>query len=85
VVQKGFHAKTSSVDNSPDEIRDLVLETAERLRNDEWRAEGRPSNYQDEFWFVYQAYAMVDDDGLPLHGEVCALVGAKYLEGGELI
>ena len=56
-------------DNSPEEIRDVVLEMAQ----------GISTEPQDEFWKAYPR-SISPYNNRPLHGEIRMRIGAKFLE-----
>ena len=60
------------VDNTPEEIRDAVLEMASGLSTEP----------QEEFWKAYPR-SISPYNGKPLHGEIRIRVGQKFLEGYE--
>ena len=65
------------IDNTPEEIRDLVIEMAERL---EGSFQPRPEDeaLQSKFWEIFPSDA-VDVNGVRLHGEIRARYGAAFL------
>ena len=81
----GFIMRTSDyetkgvklIDNSPEEIRNVAVEMAERL-NGTWQPHEDDHGLQKSFWEIFQTDA-VDDEGRSLHGEICALFGASFL------
>ena len=65
------------IDNTTEEIRDLVIEMAERL---EGSFQPRPEDeaLQSKFWEIFPSDA-VDVNGVRLHGEIRARYGAAFL------
>ena len=65
------------VDNTPEEIRDQVIEMVERLEKT-WVPSSTDKALQKRFWSVYQKND-TGATGMPLHGRINALFGAKFL------
>lgn len=66
------------VDNTPEEILDVVIEMAERLEG-VWSPREDDDVLQRKFWEIFPADA-VGDNGAPLHGEIRACYGADFLQ-----
>lgn len=66
------------VENSPQELRDLVLEMVERIEGT-WTDAAEDERLQQEFWRIYRACAVDQWKDRPIHGELRARFGAKYL------
>ena len=64
------------VQNTPEEIRDIVVEMAERL-NDTWRPQGDDAELQDRFWGMFPTGVI--RNGQPVHGEIRSRFGAAFL------
>ncbi len=65
------------VENTPDEILDIVVEMVERLEGS-WHSEVNDKHLQKKFWEIFSA----DDinlDNKPLHGKIKGKFGAKFL------
>ncbi len=69
------------IENTPEEIRDVVIEMVERL-DGTWQEHKDDKTFQHKFWdiFLDGAKAM---DGKPLHGEIRALFGADFLRNNR--
>ncbi len=65
------------VDNSPEEIRDVVLEMADRLAGT-WVAQERDEELQQKFWAIFPTDAKWPN-GVPYHGEIRSRYGAHFL------
>lgn len=66
------------VENTPEEIRDLVIEMAECL-NGTWQLHEDDETLQRRFWEIYPTDAVDAYQGRPLHGEIRARFGASFL------
>jgi putative glycosyltransferase (TIGR04372 family) len=66
------------IENSPEEIRELVLEMAARLSGT-WQAEPCDEALQARFWQIYPLDARDAYDHKPLHGMARARYGAHFL------
>lgn len=86
----GFSLRTSNyeskgiqlVENTPEEIRDVVIEMAERL-NGTWQPETNDDALQRRFWEIYPIHAQDPYYGGPLHGKIRARFGAKFLRDND--
>jgi len=65
------------IENTPEEIRDVVIEMAERLEGT-WQPHEDDEDLQRRFWEIFPCDA-VDDNGVPLHGEIRSRYGAQFL------
>lgn len=66
------------VENTPQEIRNVVIESAERIAGT-WKEHPADNSVQRSFWEIYLAYVVKDSAGKPLHGEIRGRFGAAYL------
>jgi putative glycosyltransferase (TIGR04372 family) len=81
----GFCTRTSDYEsadvdlyeNTPEEIRDVVIEMAERL-NGTWQAYPKDESLQQRFWEIFPA-DVLDAKGHLRHGEIRARFGAAFL------
>ena len=64
-------------ENTPEEIRDIVVEMVERLEGD-WIPEPNDETLQKKFWEIFPTDA-VNASNKPLHGEIRARFGANFL------
>lgn len=69
------------IENTPEEIRDVVIEMVERL-NGTWQAHEDDEALQRKFWEIFPADAKTAD-GKPLHGEIRARFGAAFLRNSR--
>lgn len=69
------------IENTPEEIRDVVVEMVERLRG-AWRTHEDDEALQRKFWEIFPIDAK-DPDGKPLHGEIRARFGAHFLRNNR--
>lgn len=69
------------IENTPEEIRDVVIEMAERL-NGTWQSHKDDEVLQKRFWEIFPTDA-VDANGVRLHGEIRARFGANYLRQNQ--
>jgi len=65
------------IDNSPEEIRDAVMEMARRISGS-WVESPEDVKLQEGFWRTYPVEAK-DNRGVPLHGVVNARYSASFL------
>ena len=68
-------------ENTPEEIRDLVIEMVERL-NGSWRSDESDVVLQERFWELFPANSK-DSRGVPLHGQVVLRYGAAFLRNNR--
>lgn len=66
------------VENTPEEIRDLVIEMDERLKGT-WQPSDDDQDLQQKLWDNFGAYNLFDSQGRLLHGEIKSLYGASML------
>ena len=64
-------------ENTPLEIRDVVIEMQERLSGT-WKVDAMDEELQRRFWALYPVKSL-DTNGNPLHGKICARYGADFL------
>jgi putative glycosyltransferase (TIGR04372 family) len=85
----GFCMRTSDyesagvelIENTPQEIRDVVIEMVERL-NGTWQPHDDDEELQRRFWELFPKEAL-DDRGHALHGEIRARFGAWFLRNNR--
>lgn len=65
------------IENTPEEIRDVVIEMVERLEG-VWQPDEADESLQRKFWEIFPVNA-VGHDGVPLHGEIRSRYGANFL------
>ena len=65
------------IENTPEEIRDVVIEMAERLEGI-WQPHEDDEVLQRKFWEIFPVDA-VGRNGVPLHGEIRSRYGADFL------
>ena len=71
------------IESSPEEIRDVVIEMAERLAGI-WQSHPDDNALQKRFWEIFPTDAVKDDsEGKPLHGEIRARFGAHFLRNNR--
>ncbi len=68
-------------DNTPEEIRDVAIEMAERL-NGTWQFHAEDETLQQRFWELFPSETL-DYRGLPLHGKICSRFGAYFLRNNR--
>ena len=66
------------IENSPHEIRDAIIEMADKLEN-KWVTKPEDKHLQDRFWKAFPGNKTDNNNNLPLHGEIRSRFGAKYL------
>ena len=66
------------IENTPEEIRDVAIEMAERLAGT-WQAHPNDEALQRRFWEIFPTDAVDAYKGKPLHGEIRARFGAAFL------
>ena len=69
-------------ENSPEEIRDLIIEMDERL-NDNWKETDQDLLLQEKFWSIFKANIKKQNLDKPVHGIIKARIGAKYLRENQ--
>jgi len=70
------------IENTPGEIRDVVIEMAERL-NGTWQPHKDDEALQEQFWKIFPTDAVDSYQGQPLHGMIRARFGARYLRNNQ--
>jgi len=89
----GFSLRTSDyeskgiqlIENTPEEIRDVVVEMADRLRGT-WQPGPDDDALQRRFWEIYPADAHDAYQDRPLHGEIRCRFGSQFLRAnGEFL
>jgi len=74
---KGVHL----IDNTPEEIRDVVIEMAERLEGN-WSPREGDEVLQHKFWEIFPSDAAWPN-GVPYHGDIRSLYGADFLRNNQ--
>jgi len=69
------------IENTPEEIRDVVIEMADRL-NGTWQAYQDDEVLQRRFWEIFPTGA-VNADGSPIHGLIRSRFGASFLRNNR--
>jgi putative glycosyltransferase (TIGR04372 family) len=69
-------------ENSPEEIRGIVLEMVERM-NGIWQSHPDDENLQQRFWQIFPTDAVDACSGMPLHGKIYARYGSKFLRDNK--
>lgn len=67
------------IENTPEEIRDVVLEMFHRLEAS-YESDDEEICNQEKFWKIFPTNAVDDNLFKPLHGEIRSRVGASYLK-----
>lgn len=70
------------IENTPEEIRDVVVEMAERL-NGSWLPHDDDDALQKHFWEIFPTRALEATNKRPLHGEIRARFGATFLRNNR--
>ena len=70
------------INNTPEEIRDVVIEMVERL-NGTWKAYEEDEELQKRFWEIFPKNALDAFSGKPLHGAIRAKFGASFLRNNQ--
>jgi len=86
----GFYLHTSDyeskgiqhIENTCEEVRDVAIEMAERLRGT-WQPQEGDEALQRRFWEIFPADAKTAS-GKPLHGEIHARIGAAFLRTNQV-
>ncbi len=68
-------------ENTPEEIRDVVIEMVERLNNT-WQTTEEDEELQARFWEIFPTKT-VDHRGHPHHGKIYSRFGASYLRNNK--
>jgi putative glycosyltransferase (TIGR04372 family) len=66
------------IENTSEEIRDVVLEMVERLAGN-WLPHPDDDALQQKFWTIFPTHAVDVNVGKPLHGKICARFSAAFL------
>lgn len=66
------------IENTPEEIRDVAIEMAERLLGD-WKVQAGDDTLQERFWDIFPTNAVDAYRGKPLHGEIRGRFGTAFL------
>lgn len=69
------------IDNTPEEIRDVVVEMAERL-NGTWQPREGDEALQKRFWELFSTDAL-SHQGTPYHGEIHGRFGTHFLRNNR--
>lgn len=69
------------IENTPEEIRDVVIEMSERIRGT-WHAHEDDELLQRRFWEIFPTDAKTAD-GRPVNGEIRARFGAAFLRNNR--
>ena len=76
---KGFYEKNIElIENTPDEILDVVVEMNERL-NGQWQDDDESKILQTKFWQIFKSQNL-NFNNKPLHGEIKAKYSSSYLK-----
>jgi len=70
------------IENTAEEIRDVVIEMIERL-NGTWQPHEDDEAIQRRFWEIFHTHAVDAYQGRPLHGEIRARFGACFLRNNR--
>lgn len=66
------------IDNTPEEILDVVVEMEERLKGN-WQTTDYDEVLQKKFWTIFSIYAVDNYNQTALHGEIHARFGTAFL------
>ena len=78
----GFAAKgVELIENTPEEIRDVVVEMVERLEG-VWQAEDNDAELQKKFWEIFPVKSL-NASGIPYHGAIRSRYGAAFLRNHQ--
>ena len=69
-------------ENSPEEIRDIVIEMDDRL-NGNWKETKEDKILQEKFWSIFKENIKKLNLKNPLHGKIKARFGSKYLRENQ--
>ncbi len=70
------------IQNTPEEIRDVSIEMAERL-NGIWKPHEDDEALQKRFWEIFSTYAVDAYPGQPIHSEIRSRMGAAFLRNNR--
>jgi putative glycosyltransferase (TIGR04372 family) len=73
--------KVRLIENTPEEIRDVVIEMAERLAGT-WQSDPDDEALQKRFWEIFPTDAL-NAKGVPYHGEIRSRFGANFLRNNK--
>jgi len=73
--------KIELIENTPEEIRDIVVEMIERLYGS-WQETEEDKKLQDLFWNIFPVKA-VGSNNRQLHGKILSRFGANYLRNNK--
>jgi putative glycosyltransferase (TIGR04372 family) len=76
------HKDVDLLENTPEEIRDIVTEMVERLV-DTWQSHPDDEALQKRFWEIFPTDAVDAIEGKPLHGEIRGRFGANFLRNNR--
>ncbi len=68
------------VENTPEEIRDVVVEMVQRL-DGTWRSHQDELELQNKFWSIFPSGAL--RNGKPCHGKILSRYGSSYLRNNR--
>ena len=66
------------IENTPEEIRDVVIEIV-KILSGTWQPHEDDETLQNRFWEIYPCEAVNVSNGRPLHGEIRSRFGAQFL------
>ena len=66
------------IENSPEEIKDIVIEMIDRLER-KWLPDKNDEILQEKFWKIFLSESLIDLKKKQLHGNIKARFGAKFL------
>jgi putative glycosyltransferase (TIGR04372 family) len=73
--------KVQLIENTAEEIRDVSVEMVERIEG-KWCSNEKDEVLQRRFWEIYPT-KIKSDNGIPLHGRICAKVGSVFLRKNQ--
>jgi hypothetical protein len=71
------------IENTPEEIKELVLEMEARL-NGNWKSTPEDDQLQRHFWENYPAYAVSENNNRRLHGKLNLHYGSDFLRNNSI-
>jgi putative glycosyltransferase (TIGR04372 family) len=71
------------IENTPEEIRELVLEMVARL-NGNWKSTPEDDQLQSHFWENYPVYAVSEYNNRRLHGKLNLRYGSDFLRNNSI-
>ena len=79
MTTSGYESKgVDLIENSPDEIRDVAIEMAERLSG-AWQTQAEDEKLQQGFWEIFPSTEVELRTGKPIHGKIRGRFGAVFL------